>query len=66
MKAAIRSVMVVGAAMALTAAAQAAPDFSEIGRAATPAEVKAWNIDVRGDFQGLPKGSGSVDLGTQV
>lgn len=66
MLAAIRTVIAVGAAMALTAAAQAAPDLSGIGRAATPAEVKAWNIDVRGDFQGLPKGSGSVELGTQV
>ena len=42
------------------------PDLSGIGRPATPAEVKAWNIDVRGDFQGLPKGSGSVALGTRV
>jgi S-disulfanyl-L-cysteine oxidoreductase SoxD len=27
---------------------------------ATPPEVKAWDIDVRPDFKGLPKGSGSV------
>jgi len=43
-----------------------APDLSKIGRAPTPAEIAAWNIDVRGDFQGLPKGAGSVALGTQV
>ena len=38
----------------------------DIGRVATPAEVKAWNIDVRGDFKGLPKGSGSVAMGGKV
>ncbi|MDO9405405.1 MAG: c-type cytochrome [Polaromonas sp.] len=34
-----------------------------IGRNATPAEVKAWDIDVRPDFKGLPKGQGSVRQG---
>ena len=29
-----------------------------IGRAATPAEVAAWDIDVRPDFKGLPAGLG--------
>lgn len=37
-----------------------------VGRAATPAEIKAWDLDVRGDFKGLPKGSGSVGKGEQV
>jgi S-disulfanyl-L-cysteine oxidoreductase SoxD len=36
------------------------------GRPATPAEIKAWNIDVRADFKGLPAGSGSVAKGQQV
>jgi cytochrome c len=40
--------------------------MNEIGRAATPAEVKAWDIDVRGDFKGLPKGSGSVSAGADL
>jgi cytochrome c len=40
--------------------------FLGIGRAATPAEVRAWDIDVRGDFAGLPKGSGSVAKGQEV
>ena len=62
----LRLALLVGAGLALTASAQAAPDLSGIGRAATPAEIKAWNIDVRGDFQGLPTGSGSVGLGTKV
>lgn len=40
--------------------------FSGIGRAATPAEVAAWDIDVRADFKGLPPGSGSVARGQEV
>jgi S-disulfanyl-L-cysteine oxidoreductase SoxD len=39
------------------------PKFPGIGRNATPAEVIAWDIDVRTDFKGLPKGSGSVAQG---
>jgi cytochrome c len=37
--------------------------FPGVGRAATPSEVAAWDIDVRPDFKGLPKGSGSVERG---
>ena len=37
--------------------------YPGIGREATPAEVKAWDIDVRPDFAGLPKGRGNVDDG---
>jgi S-disulfanyl-L-cysteine oxidoreductase SoxD len=40
--------------------------FPGIGRAATPAEVSAWDIDVRPDFKGLPAGKGSVAKGMQV
>jgi cytochrome c551/c552 len=40
--------------------------YQGVGRAATPAEVKAWDIDVRPDFKGLPKGSGSVDRGQEL
>jgi cytochrome c len=40
--------------------------FPGIGRDATPAEVKAWDIDVRPDFQGLPKGSGAVSKGQDI
>jgi len=40
--------------------------WHNIGRDATPAEVKAWDIDVRPDFKGLPAGSGSVPKGEQV
>jgi cytochrome c len=41
-------------------------NFKGVGRQATPAEVKAWDIDVRPDFKGLPKGSGSVDKGQEL
>ncbi len=37
-----------------------------IGRTATPKEIKAWDIDVRPDFKGLPPGQGSVKQGEMV
>lgn len=40
--------------------------FPGIGRDATSAEVAAWDIDVRPDFKGLPKGSGSVEQGQKI
>lgn len=43
-----------------------AGQYPGIGRAATPAEIAAWDIDVRPDFKGLPPGSGSVTKGQQV
>lgn len=52
--------------LALPVLATAQSKFPGIGRPATPAEVKAWDIDVRTDFTGLPKGSGSVAKGQQV
>lgn len=48
-----------------SALAQEKP-WQHIGRKATPAEVKAWDIDVRGDFKGLPRGKGSVAQGEQI
>lgn len=50
-------------AMSHAAVAQPLPG---IGRTATPKEIVAWDIDVRGDFKGLPKGSGSVRKGNAV
>ena len=50
-----------------TGAKLAAPAaFPGIGRAATPKEVAAWDIDIRADFKGLPPGSGSVARGQDV
>ncbi len=40
-----------------------AQKYPNIGRTATPQEIKAWDIDVRPDFKGLPKGQGSVKQG---
>jgi cytochrome c len=40
--------------------------YPGVGRAATPKEVQAWDIDVRPDFKGLPKGSGSVAKGQDI
>lgn len=37
-----------------------------LGREATPQEVAAWDIDVRPDGQGLPKGSGTVAKGEEI
>lgn len=43
-----------------------ADNYTNVGRAATAQEIKAWDIDVRPDFKGLPVGSGSVVIGQQV
>jgi cytochrome c len=40
--------------------------YPGIGRVASPAEVRAWDIDVRPDFAGLPAGKGSVARGMEV
>jgi S-disulfanyl-L-cysteine oxidoreductase SoxD len=57
-------------AIALLACAPAfageATKYPGVGRTATPAEVAAWDIDVRADFKGLPPGSGSVAKGMEV
>jgi cytochrome c len=45
---------------------QGSVKFPGIGRNATPAEVIAWDIDVRPDFKWLPKGSGSVEQGQVI
>jgi len=37
-----------------------------IGREATPQEITAWDIDVRPDGQGLPKGQGTVAQGEEI
>ena len=55
-----------GALLAVAAAAALASPLTNLGRTATPKEVQAWDIDVRPDFKGLPKGSGSVAAGQAV
>lgn len=56
---ALSTISVSGPVMAQTS-------YEGIGREATLKEVAAWDIDVRPDFKGLPKGSGSVAQGMQV
>ncbi len=51
----------------LTDAAQAQPNAHPgVGRPATQQEVAAWDIDVRPDFKGLPRGAGTVAKGMHV
>ena len=65
--AALVLVLVLALALALAGAVQAQPTaYPHIGRAATPQEVAAWDIDVRPDLKGLPAGAGSVAQGMQV
>jgi S-disulfanyl-L-cysteine oxidoreductase SoxD len=52
-------------ALAMTAFAQGSK-IEGVGRTATANEVAAWDIDVRPDFKGLPKGMGSVSQGEKV
>jgi cytochrome c len=56
----------VAAGLWLAAQAHAQTAYPGIGRTATPREVAAWDIDVRPDFKGLPKGAGSVAKGMEV
>jgi S-disulfanyl-L-cysteine oxidoreductase SoxD len=37
-----------------------------VGREATPAEIQAWDIDVRPDGQGLPPGKGTAAQGEEI
>ncbi|MBL8332551.1 MAG: c-type cytochrome [Rubrivivax sp.] len=52
--------------LALLAGVATAQVLPGIGRPATPKEIAAWDIDVRPDFKGLPKGSGSVAQGQDI
>jgi cytochrome c551/c552 len=55
--------VLIGVTAPLSFAQSGSTKFPGLGRVATPAEVSAWDIDVRPDFKGLPKGSGSVAQG---
>lgn len=62
----LKAVVLAAALVGSTWTQAADPAWHNMGRAATPAEVKAWDIDVRPDFKGLPKGAGSVDMGANI
>ena len=53
-------------ALLIASGAYAQERFPGIGRPATRAEVQAWDIDVRPDFQGLPRGKGTVAQGEEI
>ena len=50
----------------LAAVALAAPQRYGFGAPASPAQVAGWDIDVRPDGHGLPKGRGSVEDGQAI
>ena len=58
--------LTLAALLTLPTLATAQTKFEGIGKTATANEVKAWDIDVRPDFKGLPKGQGSVTQGEKV
>lgn len=56
-------------ATVICTAALSSPAFAQtlgLGRAALPAEIAAWDLDVAPDGTGLPVGSGSVEVGEEV
>src|SRR5690606_31933141 len=63
---AMRSLNILAAALISSAAWAQPTPWHDIGRDATPAEVKARAIDVRPDFKGLPNGAGTGHQGEQV
>ncbi|TSE28076.1 Cytochrome C oxidase, cbb3-type, subunit III [Tepidimonas thermarum] len=65
--AAVAAILAAGAVSGAHASkVQGAKPWADLGRAPTADEIKAWDIDVRPDFKGLPKGSGSVAHGQKV
>jgi S-disulfanyl-L-cysteine oxidoreductase SoxD len=67
MKPLMRTLLIcLATALASATALAQNPPWHGIGRDATKAEVKAWDIDVRPDFKGLPAGSGSVKQGERL
>ncbi len=63
---AVAFTLIAGLVASFSVQAQSQKPWDHIGRNATPAEVAAWDIDVRPDFKGLPKGAGSVSMGEEV
>ena len=61
-----RRAALLAAAFGVLLAAGAADAKYGIGRAPTPEEIAAWDIDVRPDGRGLPEGRGTVAQGEQI
>lgn len=47
-------------------AAKPSASSYHLGRAASPQEIKAWDIDIPPDGKGLPPGSGTIEEGTEL
>lgn len=62
----VAAVVLLSLAGVTVAQAQNTSNYPGVGRAASPMEIAAWDIDVRPDFKGLPPGSGSVAKGQDV
>jgi cytochrome c len=60
-----RDLVLTASLLALTAGPALADTFG-LGRAATPEEIAAWNVDVHPDGSGLPPGSGDVATGEDL
>ncbi len=60
-----KTLIALGLAAGVTSAV-AFEGYPGIGRAATPAEVQKWDIDVRPDFKGLPAGKGNAGDGEML
>ena len=58
--------LLLAASIGFTATIHADVKYPGVGRTATAAEIKAWDIDVRPDLTGLPPGSGSVAKGQEI
>jgi mono/diheme cytochrome c family protein len=61
----LRIAMLAAVVLACATSAQAQNPYG-IGRAATPAEIAGWNIDIDREGHNLPPGSGTVSQGHQV
>jgi cytochrome c len=62
-KRAVRRLLLAGLLAGASAVQGGDRPWAGLGRAATPAEIAAWDIDVRPDGAGLPKGRGTVAEG---
>jgi S-disulfanyl-L-cysteine oxidoreductase SoxD len=58
--------LLLAAALGVAATCVLAADSPNLGRAATPEEIAAWDISIGPDGAGLPPGSGTVKQGEAV
>jgi mono/diheme cytochrome c family protein len=61
----LAAIAILGITAAIVASANAA-DGPNLGRAATPAEIAGWDIDIPPDGRGLPPGAGAAAAGAAV